>query len=175
MARLSSLGATAHHEAGHAVAAWHYGMRFKYVTIEADRENQSLGHLMHQMPKWFHPDYDSSDRVVLRAQRHIIVSFAGQLAEQKFRGRKPRYGMQSDDRKAVDLAFYLCGSEDTVNAYLRFCWLASRDVVNVRWPEIKAVAQGLLSRQTLQYDDVLEIISPGALELRQLLRKKATA
>jgi hypothetical protein len=151
MPRSSPSGATAHHEAGHAVAAWHYGMRFKYVTIEADHANQSLGHLMHQMPKWFRPDGDASDRVVLRAQRHIIVCFAGQLAEQKFRGRKPRYGMHSDNQKAVDLAFYLCGSEDTVDAYLHYCWLASRDVVNVRWREIKAVAQGLLRRQTLRY------------------------
>jgi hypothetical protein len=168
--RLQIIRETAYHEAGHAVAAWNYGVRFKHVTIIA--EEDSFGHLMHSPPKWFHPDYDSSDRMAMRAQRYIIISFAGQLAQAKFRGKHPRWGMGSDNRNAVNMAFYMCGSEKTVDAYLRSCWSASNDLVNVRWREIKVVAKALLARNILKYEDVLEVISPGSKALRASLGRR---
>ena len=144
--------AVAYHEAGHAVVAWRRDVKFKHVTIVPD---DSLGMLFHgQSPKWFRPDIDSSPRINLRAESHIVVSFAGQLAEAKFLGKHPRFGMHSDNRQAVDMAFRLCGSEKTVNAYLRYLWSACEDSVSVYWRDIQAVAAALLEKKTLSYLDV---------------------
>lgn len=161
----------AHHEAGHAVAAWHCSMRFKYVTISPGAG--SLGSLVHKRPKWFKPDRDASDRVRCRIERHIVVSFAGQIAEAKWQRRRPRYGYDSDNSHAVDMAFYACGSEQTVNAYLKYCWCASTDVVKVRWKEIRAIAKALLKQKTLSYDDCCNIIMPERAWLVTALAKAA--
>lgn len=159
--------ATAYHEAGHAVAAWRQGLKFKRVTIKPDAD--SLGHVLKGFPKWFRPDNDQSDRVRLHAERHIIMDFAGQLAEAKFRGRRPRYGMGADNQNAVDMALYLCGSQKAVEAFLRFCWCVSQEFVNGRWGKIEALAAALLERETLNYEDAIEVIAPGSKALRAIL------
>jgi hypothetical protein len=166
--------ATAHHEAGHAVAAWRMYLPFKYVTIKPDADDGSLGHVLHDVhPKWFRPDDDLSDRVRLRLERHIITSFAGQIAETKFRGRRPRFGMHSDNQIAVDMAFRLGGSRETLEAYLKYCWCRSHDVVNGCWRQIEAMAAALLQKQTLGYEDAIEVISPGSMALRNSLKRAA--
>jgi hypothetical protein len=160
---------TAYHEAGHAVALHHCGIKYNYVTIEPDEEGR-LGHVLHRLPKWFNPETDLCDRVRLLAERHIIVNYAGQIAQTKFRGKPLRFGMESDNATAIDLAIYLCGGLGaTCDAYLLYCLYASLDVVNLRWREIEAVAEALLARKTLKYDDVLEIIWPGSAAFRERL------
>ena len=69
--------------------------------------------------------------------------------------------MNSDNQSAVEMAFRLRGSRDTVEAYLKYCSCASRDVVNGRWRQIEAPAAALLQLQTLTYEDAIEVISPG--------------
>src|SRR5687768_10085396 len=107
---------TAYHEAGHAIAAWHLDLKFKHVTIIPEEE--SLGHLLHSKPpKWFRPDIEDTDRIRMRGERHIIVSLAGQIAEAKYRGRRPSWGMDGDNQIAVDMASRFCGSEHTAHAF----------------------------------------------------------
>jgi len=72
--------------------------------------------------------------------------------------------MHADNQQAVDLASYVCGSPDTWNAYLHYCFLASRDLVTVRFQEIEAVADALLERETLSYQDVLAVIKSAPLK-----------
>ena len=86
--------------------------------------------------------------------------FAGQIAEAKFLGRRPRYGMHCDNQNAVDMAFRFCGSQETREAYLKYCFLVSRDLVNLRWSDIKLLAAALLERQTIKYQDAIEVVSP---------------
>ena len=155
---LQRLKETAHHEAGHAVASWWLGVKFKYVTGAPAAD--SFGHLKPRYPKWFQPDADSSDRVRLHIEQDIIIGFAGQLAQAKFRGERPRYGMHGDNRQAVDMASYRGGSTKTTEAYLRYCWCASEDLVSMRWREIQAVADALLERQTISYKEVIEVTLP---------------
>jgi hypothetical protein len=166
---LRRIRATAYHEAGHAVIAWHFHLRFKHVTINPGSD--SLGHVLLGHPKWFRPDIASSDRIRIHAERHIIVDLAGQIAEEKFLGKRPRYGMQSDNQNAVGLAFRIGGSEETVDAYLKYCWCAARDCVNVRWKEIESVAAAVVDGETLNYDDCLECICPGSSNLNAVLMR----
>jgi hypothetical protein len=160
MARKGSgkrLEATAYHEAGHAVAAWWLDLPFKYVTINPDVG--SLGHVMHnQAPKWFNPEIETGDRQRLRGERHIMAGFAGQIAEGKYRGRRPRYGMDSDNDSAVNMAMYFCGTTDTTEAFMHFCFLSSRDLTIKSWWAVKAVAKALLERMTLSRKEVKETI-----------------
>ena len=172
MPRSKTTEAVAHHEAGHAVAAWHQHMKFRRVTIVPDKAEGNLGHLKHIRRKWFNPDFDTGTRTIVLAQSWIVVSLAGQIAEGKFRCRRPRWGMDGDNQNAVDLAFHLCGSEKTANAYLRYCWCITEDLVNVRWKTIQAVAAALLKNKTLSYADVIEVIMPGSRELRMSLVAK---
>jgi ATP-dependent Zn protease len=167
------LQATAHHEAGHAVAAWRKGLRFKHVTIEPNAEAGSLGHLLHSSAKWFNPEIDQSDRAILHAERHIITAFAGQIAEAKFLGRRVRYGMKRDNEGAVDLGIRMCGSSEVREAYLRYCFLASRNLVDANWKAIEAVAEALLERRTLSQEDVIEVIMPGSAAFRATLERAA--
>jgi hypothetical protein len=143
---------------------------FKHVTIVPGAD--SLGHLLHgRFPKWFQPEIERNDRQRLRGERHIIVGFAGQLAEAKFRGKHPRYGIESDNSSAVDMAFHLCnGSAKIAEAYLRYCWCVAESDVAMRWREIQAVAAALLERKTLSYEDVIEVVFPGSVALRAALK-----
>lgn len=159
-------GATAHHEAGHAVVAMRMGLKFKRVTILASPEEGSLGYVLGASePLWFRPDVELTRRVQKRIKRKIIAGFAGQHAEAKFRGRNPRWGMDSDNQAAVDLAFYVC-SPVTVNAYLRDCWHTSRDVVSESWCDIQTVATSLLVSETLNQNEVIKLITSGRSALR---------
>ena len=84
------LRATACHEAGHAVAAWHTDLKFRRVTIKP--EDDSLGHLMHsRFPKWFNPELDKGDRARMYAEHLIVVGSAWQLAEAKFSWQTPAF------------------------------------------------------------------------------------
>jgi hypothetical protein len=148
------LQATAYHEAAHAVVALRLGLKFRHVTIKPGSD--CLGHLMcSRLPKWFNPEINKGDRVRMLAERHIIVDFAGQIAETRFLGSNPRFGMHEDNYHAVDLALYFCGSRKTWEAYLDYCFEASRDIVNSQLRVIEATATVLLVRQTLSYRDVL--------------------
>ena len=168
--QVRELQATAHHEAGHAVAAWRLGLGFRKVTIMLGKN--SLGHMLHaRSPKWFNPELDSSDRTRLRIERHIIISLAGQIAEGRFRGRPPRSGMESDNRNAVDMATHFCGPRKTTEAYLHYCFLSSSDLVTSNWRRIEAVVAELLKLGTLNYEQTLELVFPGANALRRSMEK----
>jgi hypothetical protein len=46
----------------------------------------------------------------------------------------------------VDLAMGACGSEEATNAFIRWVEVCAKDLVNVFWPEVEAVARALLER-----------------------------
>jgi ATP-dependent Zn protease len=158
------LRAIAHHEAGHAVVAWRLGLKFRRVTIKS--EGDSLGHVLNvRGPKWLNDvGIISSVRLRLHAERYIVYGMAGQIAEEKFRGRRPKpWAHADDDRSAIVLAMRaIPGSQRTVNAFLHYCFESARDIVDSQWPQVTAVAAALLAQDTLTYEETLEVITPGA-------------
>jgi len=85
-----SLGATAHHEAGHAVAAWRLEIPFRYATIIPHED--SLGHvLFNRFPKWCDEESEryQPGRARLWVERRVRVYCAGQIAEAMYHGRRP--------------------------------------------------------------------------------------
>jgi hypothetical protein len=161
VSKKDGLKATAYHEAGHAVASWYQGLKFKEASIVPNSDEGTLGHVLTcRFPKWFDPEIDATPKVRLRAEAEIMSLFAGQIAEAKFRGRKPRFGMESDNQHAVEFGRYFA-SGDTLEAFLHFLFLSSRDLVNRRWREIGWVAEELLSGKRLTYNCVKEVIDRG--------------
>lgn len=157
----SRLEETAYHEAGHAVAAQFVRFPFRYVTIVPEVDGRDVGSLVYKPWKEASLDWSRLDKVAFRLQRHVVIGLAGQISEGKMRGRRPRYGMGSDNRQVVDLILNI-GSEKTVNAFMKYCWCVTEDFVDLRWAEISAVAQALLDRKTLKQSDVAELIRLGS-------------
>jgi hypothetical protein len=86
-ARICRLEDTAHHEAGHAVAAVEFRKRFRYVTIEPG--DGSLGHVMFQKSNAsFKPDIFVDLRTRVLCEHSAIISLAGPSAGAHFCGRK---------------------------------------------------------------------------------------
>lgn len=151
------LNATAHHEAGHAVARWWLGLSFREASIIPDQEEGTLGHVLTGgFPGWFNPELDKGQRVRLRVENEIVSLFAGQIAEAKFLGRRPRFGYGADNQQAVSLSSYFFGGK-TLEAFLHFLWLSSETLVQTRWLEIEAVAVALVDGKKVNRRDIIAI------------------
>ena len=164
MTRAEATPAVAHNKAAQAVAAWRAGLRFTSVSINPENGKDWPARLHHdRAPKWFQPQLDSGDRTRLLAERRILVSFAGQIAKEKFLGLQPRFDLQKHDGRIVDLAMLCCSSVQSSEAFLRSLYGASRDLVDREsdWQAIEAIANALLERETLGYADVLRVITSG--------------
>jgi hypothetical protein len=69
---------TAHHEAGHAVAAVEFRRPFRYVTIESG--DDSLGHVMFRTFKAsFNPELNGDLRTRVCCENYAIISLAGPI------------------------------------------------------------------------------------------------
>jgi hypothetical protein len=164
MTRTEATPAVAHNKAAQAVAAWRAGLRFTTVSINPENGRDWPARLHHdKAPKWFQPQLDSGDRTRLLAERRILVSFAGQIAKEKFLGLQPRFDLQKHDGRIVDLAMLCCSSVQSSEAFLRSLYGASRDLVDREsdWQAIEAIANALLQHETLGYADVLKVITSG--------------
>jgi len=64
-----------------------------------------------------------------------------------------------DNQNAADMAFRIASSPAAAEAFLKYCFLAARDHVALRFPEIEAVAAALLERKTLTFDEVRTVIA----------------
>jgi ATP-dependent Zn protease len=155
----------AHHEAGHAVVAHFQRIKIRQVTLILDVEQGILGYThTGGAPKWV--GRDPSDRVRMDVERYIVMCFAGELAEARFRGEHPKWGMESDDERAIEISLNMCGNEEIAGAFRHYCWCLSRALVARHWREIETLTTALLERKTLNASDVSEIIVPGSATLK---------
>jgi len=115
---------TAYHEAGHAVAAFAIGKRFRKASIlpEAD----SLGRLTKcGWKSKLDPELDDSERLRLRrmVEAETIFCLAGAVAEAKLTDRYNHIGASGDYQDAVFYATYVTDStrkpKPTSNGYLK--------------------------------------------------------
>jgi ATP-dependent Zn protease len=109
LAKSLRLEATAHHEAGHAVAALHHELKFTYVTIIPDEKEGSLGHIRYRgLSKKLVEGLEfglQTPRQCELIESHVINSFVGGEAEARFRDNRHNYdGAKSDRQGAIELA-----------------------------------------------------------------------
>ncbi|HEX3345555.1 MAG TPA: hypothetical protein VHS09_13320 [Polyangiaceae bacterium] len=153
----NELAATAHHEAGHAVASVILGHRFHYVTIEPGDGN--LGHVLYPASdRRFRPDESWTPIAERRVRDAILVMLAGYIAEAKFTGRNNWLGSRGDRDGAADLAMRACGSTEEVNAYLAWVDARARSLVRVWWRRIERLAHALLVERRMPQARVVEIV-----------------
>jgi hypothetical protein len=156
--RARGLGATAHHEAGHAVACIVLGRAFVRVTIMP--EGDSLGHIRKTPPpKSLQPDIETGPRERRWIEREALIALAGPAAEARFLGRRDRQGARGDVDRAVGLAEYLYPPGKVLDKYLDFMSerAASFVATPANWTRIEALAGSLVVRRTLSGREAREI------------------
>lgn len=152
--RCPSIENTAHHEAGHAVVALHFGFPIKSVSILPDED--SLGKLLRPSLMML-SDYHDQRKLRRIVRESIIVSYAGFEAERIYDPGADESFAADDFNQAWNLPrehnvpINGCQSigDDVYEAYLNRQRRETRRLVRKLWPAIRALAQELLKRKSL--------------------------
>jgi hypothetical protein len=189
MPKPATLAATAHHEAGHAVAALlasHVGLPPRDVgTVTVIRDGDALGMSTPEPLGYnFWPDPgDLEGKAVIEAS--IVSTLAGPLAEAHHDGRTMTlwavrffFGSPGHDGAQVEaLARPLTTCKAELNAYLAYLWQRTRALSRVPnfWPSVDAVATALEDAGTLSGAQVRALIvkreDAAALRYRENLQR----
>lgn len=158
--RSAQRGATAYHEAGHAVAAWRLGAGPRAVTIMSRSDSQ--GEVSYQSPlSNIRFDLDGSDRTRNRGERTIIICLAGPIAQRRFAPRSwRRWHGASDYHAAHEIALRLNKSSKAAEAHLKWLEVRTEDLVDSLWNFIERVAVALSVRGMLSSDEIRSILLP---------------
>lgn len=169
--------ASAHHEAGHAVASHLLGRSFIKVSLERQADG-TLGWIGHRPPgEWFDPEGQIDGRLRRRIEDEIMILLAGPLCEDRYRselgedGGAPRAELGdlvvvhgSDVDQALTLAGLASASSGEAWAYLE--WLRQRTLSLMRtpgfWPAVEALADEILEHATLDYRRARQVIDRAA-------------
>lgn len=149
---------TAYHEAGHAVAALMVGRKFEYVTIEP--EEDSLGHVLYEAyMEDFHPDWQDDEVIRPESEKIIITNLSGYAAEIIFCGEdSDPDGSASDLNTVMELAYYLCGSNEQIEAYVNGLLSKAKDILDNQSVVVERLTERLLQHKRLSYKEVRSIV-----------------
>lgn len=148
----------AHHEAGHAVAAYLLGFSVECVTIQPG--GGALGHVVHdygfKMTEVIHED-DPSRQLALESA--AIVSLAGEIAQRHFRAESVEEFHGGEDRLQVH--HFLDNLAGEADQELRDAWwhllvLRTERLVVRHWLEIEWLAAVLLKQTVIEGVEEIE-------------------
>lgn len=162
MKNKTKLRRTAYHEAGHAAVAWWADVEVHAVSIVPDTDK--LGSTLHANPvAGISLDLDESPDAIDRAEKVIMICFAGGIAEKRASPRaRWRHGCSSDFAQAGQFLMRIGGDDDEHRKhYERLLWRRTEIRVHFLWPQIAFLARRLLKDARLDAAGVLE-------ELRRL-------
>ncbi len=158
--RTKKLVALAYHEAGHAVAA--YRLKFPITEVTIVAQDDYLGAVTHKglQQRIYNALAYGSIRPQMRVkiEEQMIISIAGPVAEQKYRGRYNHIAARSDWDGVTELALALWPQPDVASTYIRWMYLRAVHLINDDWPAVEAVANALLAMNTLRRKDVVRVI-----------------
>ena len=157
----------AYHECGHAVAYWHLGLPFEYVTLNKPPRVQPLagGTVLTVAEKWLTQscgciaDYQHRNLIIRDNQIGVILRGGADRFELQDKAslkvvvRPPRARMVGPGQDLAELA----AIADTESWPLEFCvevWRSCELYVSGLQPAINAVARVLLERNHLYSSDV---------------------
>ena len=161
MKRTKALESTAYHEAGHAVAAWRYGVRTKRLSIVPEPSFAGQ-HVRHPYFGGINQEWGSSPRAQRRVENMVLVCCAGPAAQRRFNPKGFRnYHAEGDWYQAINLLSHLTGDDEILSAYFKLIDLRARKFVAQPsvWPLIEGLAETLLEREHLTGMEVRAIIS----------------
>lgn len=151
----------AYHEAGHAFLAFYVGARVRSVTIEPDRDDGPERYADIRV-EW--PPDRFAGRVLFEKQ--VLVALAGPVAEMHYSGDPYHPGFvaewAADWRLAWQAAAHVVAAERDRLAYLES---VTRELHRMfdnsdHWARIAAIADNLLAHETLEADDLEELLGP---------------
>jgi hypothetical protein len=95
-------------------------------------------------------------------EKRIISNFTGIAAEAKYVGRLRWANAADDFDAAVELALRRsnCKTTNELEYYLRYTWACANEYFAFpsRWPKVAAVAEALLKKRRLSFEEVANII-----------------
>lgn len=154
----------AYHEAGHAIAYFALDIPFDKICIVPDGDSAGAVHhpIVDDPDGW---DMDEDEKSVL-IDKHVMICFAGGLAQERFSGSYDEDGCEQDRFDAIDYASRRCNSTEESEAYLNWLQIRTKNLVNhpVRWFQIQRLAEAMLDRQELSFDEALKIYRDAATE-----------
>jgi hypothetical protein len=161
--RTATLRKTAYHEAGHAAMAYELGLAIRSATIREDAVHNTLGEVMFSgSPGWAIPDKREFDvqRALRYWQKHVMVDFAGQIAEKLYTGRVLQASHSGDDHHALDLALRLTISGESATAWLHWLFVSVRDELSMPAQQVAVaqLAQALMQHETLSGRQIRQIL-----------------
>lgn len=151
------LTATAHHEAGHAIAALHERIPFQFVTVVPT--SGTLGRVELFCPPTLVSDVKAGNVPRKRLESEILVSLCGPEAERRFIGEHNHQGANSDLRWSVDLLAMHAGSDDEVRAWIALMQIRAAGFVEGYWEEIASLADALIERKTMKRTHVRKLLA----------------
>lgn len=142
----------AYHEAGHAVIHLAIGKPFDYVTIIPGKD-RSAGQVA------------SVPGTKIRACDDAIICYAGSIADAKARHISAVYSLYAHgttDRIYAEDCLKIwqkdAATENTMNDLYREYTMQARDYVNHCWKEIQKLADALLEKGILTYNEVVDLV-----------------
>jgi ATP-dependent Zn protease len=159
--KTASLRATAYHEAGHAVMAWILGVKIRSATIAPEREAGIAGSVSHEkvlIGKF--PEAIDSDRQRIRAEKLIMVSLAGPIAQVLYNPRSfRRYHAGFDWDRALDLSTMCTESISTTERHIEYLEARTKDHLRnpEKWKLVKKLADELLATRTVDGVRIAEL------------------
>ena len=154
--------ATAYHEAGHAMACWLSDRNFKYVTIKP--KGDSLGHLKRKNYIRFETMSITFPTQVGKFFIENFINGAGFVSEKMYRGRNNLVGAKFDFKN-----MYIRSLSDLPESFIKkyYTFLAEYTLtvfqLENNWIMIEAIAEALIERETLTYNDVINVVQEAML------------
>lgn len=139
--------ATAFHEAGHAVIAWHVGRAPREISLFP--QDNYFGYCEHEAAfgPSDDPQYSPLPGDQERAMLNAMISMAGAISQRKYSAKSVRNNHASEDRKnAYDLACLFCISEEEIQLWLKLCKVRTEQAIEMLWPAIESVANAVLRK-----------------------------
>ena len=142
--------ATAYHEAGHAVIRHVLGFAPQSVTIISKYDEHGVVQYADPLRGIKLSTDGSSDRAFLRLMKAIQISYAGPLAQRKYRDHSWReFHGALDFQKIEELSLRACGSSTQAGAFKHWLEIATQEMIEVHWSAIEHVAKLLLGHDRL--------------------------
>lgn len=165
----------AHHEAGHAVAAWRLELSIGRAGIsirpaEAEYRVAGGGRVLQQggfstLGKRGYkgdPEYDYPAHNTRAFERRAVVSLAGWAAQRRYNPRSVRRHHASSDLHELlgEMEHFTWrDSPREQKAYLQLLKVRAEELIDRFWPSVQAVAAALMERKRLSKDEVLAVAS----------------
>jgi len=148
------LPGVAHHEAGHAVAAWHFGYSIDFVTIEPAGDFACRCIVSPVLKEGAPAETVVKPDDYVKVLEAIDVCLAGHEADAVWTGRQHWSRSRRDRQIAADLAAYLCRHSAESAALLTWRRIGTHAFVVKYTEAIDAVAEALLEHRRLTGNEV---------------------